>query len=220
MMGKTHMAVGGAAGIGLALAFNLSPQISAAFVVASVVGSLIPDLDSFGSTGAHLFVKLSPVVGALFLLFLSPRNASLESRFLDACIVALFVALLPPLIATIFPHRGPTHSVLLWLLVLLAVSLLLSFGLVWALAFGLVSGIIVGGILPDAATHSGVPALWPVYRERVHILPDGYRVKTGGFIELFLIRPALLLLGLLLFLHLLKDQMPLLLRLPWLSHPF
>ncbi|MGH9763430.1 MAG: hypothetical protein ACREDR_39745, partial [Blastocatellia bacterium] len=82
------------------------------------------------------------------------------------------------------------------------------YGLVWALSVGLFAGIIVGGITPDAATPSGVPAFWPLYKERVHILPSGWRVKTGGFVELLLVRPAILAACLYLLLALLHRAFP------------
>jgi membrane-bound metal-dependent hydrolase YbcI (DUF457 family) len=206
MMGKTHMAAGAIARAGLALALNPSPAASTSMVLGSVVGALLPDLDAYDSTGAHMIYKAAPVAGLLFFL-VSPLTTGkgglaveLESRAGQACIFALMVLLFPIITAILLPHRGPTHSVIVWLA-------LLSIGLFWmpagipqAIVLSLCAGSIFGGILPDAATRSGVPALWPFRADRVHVMPEGYRLKTGSLFELLLIRPALLVvLGLLLF---------------------
>ena len=220
MMGKTHMATGAAAGAGLALVCNARPDLAAALIAASVVGSLVPDLDGAQSTGSHLLFKASPLCGLLFFVFLAPKDEGLRSCVIDSVLFAISIASFPILTAIFLPHRGPTHSVLLWLLALLATLLLVPYGLVWALSVGLFAGILVGGIMPDAATHSGVPAFWPLYKERVHILPSGWRVKTGGLIEMLLVRPAILAACLYLLLALLHRSFPALLpvRIPPMKH--
>jgi membrane-bound metal-dependent hydrolase YbcI (DUF457 family) len=217
MMGKTHMTVGAITGAGLALALNAPPAASVSMVLGSIFGALLPDLDAYDSTGAHMIYRAAPLAGLAFFL-LSPLTLNagrgglagqLESRAGQACIFALLVVLFPSLTAILLPHRGPTHSVLVWL-VLMAVSLLwMPAGIPKFIVLSLCAGSIFGGILPDAVTRSGVPALWPIRDDRLHVLPEGYRLKTGSLFELLLVRPVLLVVLGLLLLALLKRYLAL-----------
>ncbi|MGH9760986.1 MAG: metal-dependent hydrolase, partial [Blastocatellia bacterium] len=128
MMGKTHMAAGVAAGAGLALVCNAKPDHAAALIAASFVGSLVPDLDGAQSTGSHLLFKASPICGLLFFALLAPKSEGLRACVTNSVLFALSIASFPILTAILLPHRGPTHSVLLWLLALLATLLLVPYG--------------------------------------------------------------------------------------------
>lgn len=75
------------------------------------------------------------------------------------------------------PHRGVTHSALLWLiLTLLAVRFV---PVVWLPAsVGYLSHIAL-----DMTTHAGLAVLWPISRRKLHLLPPGIRFVTGSFTE-------------------------------------
>lgn len=38
-------------------------------------------------------------------------------------------------------------------------------------------------LIADMVTLSGLPILWPLYGEPLHLLPRGLRITTGGCIE-------------------------------------
>jgi membrane-bound metal-dependent hydrolase YbcI (DUF457 family) len=203
MMGKTHLAVGGCAGLAVALVYQTPPATSLAIIAGSVFGALMPDLDATGSTGAHWIVRAAPLAGIAFFL-LGPASAtigsrpgvivSLEERAAQAFLVTVAVVLFPIVMGIFLPHRGPTHSILVWALFLIIAVVWMPPGLPRAITAAVCIGSIIGGILPDAATRSGVPALWPFYKERVHILPAEWRLRTGSLLELLVIRPAVYLL--------------------------
>jgi inner membrane protein len=75
-------------------------------------------------------------------------------------------------------HRGITHTLLAVLLMLLISSLLVSpfVALVMTAAYA-------SHLFLDACTPSGVPLFGPLSWRRVHLLPRGLRVRTGGFAE-------------------------------------
>jgi len=74
-------------------------------------------------------------------------------------------------------HRGITHSIAATLLVWAVCALFSQ---------PLISAAVVGGyashLLLDGCTPAGVPLFWP-NRTKVHLLPSGLRVRTGGFAE-------------------------------------
>lgn len=101
-------------------------------------------------------------------------------------------------------HRGVTHSlILLGIVTVLAQKYLGFYGL--ALGAGYASH-----LLGDMATREGVPLLWP-YGRRLHILPPGLRLTTGGLMESLVWLATVGLLGWL-ALQLALGEIPLLLR--------
>jgi hypothetical protein len=56
-------------------------------------------------------------------------------------------------------------------------------------------GWVVGGIGGDACTILGVPALWPWRPEKKHLVPPRWRVVTGSWREVKVVRPLLVLLA-------------------------
>lgn len=83
-------------------------------------------------------------------------------------------------------HRGATHSLLAGACVVLAVAVGVSFV---APAWMWVAGGAVGvgyatHLLADAMTLSGVPLGAPFVKRDVHLLPAGFRIRTGSPVEL------------------------------------
>lgn len=77
-----------------------------------------------------------------------------------------------------FGHRGFTHTLVALALVSLASGLLLPGVLAAAIAGGYASHLLL-----DALTRSGIPALWPVTRRPVKLLPRPLQVRTGSWRE-------------------------------------
>ena len=74
-------------------------------------------------------------------------------------------------------HRGITHSI---------AALAVVWGVMLFIGQPLIGAAVVGGyashLLLDGCTPAGVPLFWP-NRTKVHLLPSGLRVRTGGFAE-------------------------------------
>jgi inner membrane protein len=74
-------------------------------------------------------------------------------------------------------HRAATHSIAaLVLIALLGMTFHPVYGLAFALGYG-------SHILEDMFTNRGVAALWPLTSNRLHALPNGLRITTGGLID-------------------------------------
>lgn len=150
MMGHTHVAIGVAAGLGVALATHA--RMPDLLILAGIAGAaaLLPDIDHpNGSIRQQL-----GILGHIGLFWLS--------------------------------HRGITHTFLALLAVSAAVLHFLPYGLALAVIAGYGSHLV-----SDMMTRQGLPILWPLSGESIHLLPRALRVSTGGKIE------ALILLGVL-----------------------
>ncbi len=168
------------AGVGLAAATVAAvdaPGASAAVLIgAAWVGSLLPDAD---------------LAGARFY-----RRTRIE-RQVPLVWLAGMLLRLPVRLATLLPHRGPTHSVLAC-----ALATALTGVVAWLihpdLALAASGGTAIGygaHIAADACTPSGVPVWAPFSRRRRWLLPARARIPTGGLREYL----SLALLGVLLF---------------------
>jgi inner membrane protein len=80
------------------------------------------------------------------------------------------------IVAFFVKHRGITHS-------LLATALLFVLGAKFAQMYGyaMAAGY-ASHLAADAMTIDGIPFLYP-YGRMFHLLPPGFRLRTGGFIE-------------------------------------
>lgn len=76
------------------------------------------------------------------------------------------------------PHRGLTHSLLLWGVLSVACWLLLP--LPYAVA---AAGAYASHLLLDMLTPHGLAVLWPMSGRKLHIAPPLLRVRTGGLVE-------------------------------------
>lgn len=84
------------------------------------------------------------------------------------------------------PHRGPTH----WLLTAIALIVGTSYALAGrdygaAVTLGLAVGYL-GHLAADGMTLNGVPFLWPIWREDLHLLPRPMRVRMGSPVDTLL----------------------------------
>lgn len=98
--------------------------------------------------------------------------------------VALATSRLPDLLeAGPINHRGPTHWLLTAAGLIVGTSWLLQdyrYGA--AITVGLAIGYL-GHLVADGLTLSGVPYLWPVWREDLHLLPQSLRVRMGSPVD-------------------------------------
>ncbi|MDR7855647.1 metal-dependent hydrolase [Tissierella sp.] len=157
MTGKTHMAIGIVAALTVSVGQPIENQL--VLVAASVIGSLIPDLDHPKAklNQKLLFIKneiyrvlfyLSLAIGFIYLYFLTENNI-----FGLLGIVTLFIGL--------SSHRGFTHSIIGFLTVSYMVKLMTAkynLSLVY-------SGFIIGYVLhllADFFTIKGVRLFFPL----------------------------------------------------------
>lgn len=88
-------------------------------------------------------------------------------------------------------HRGITHT----LLALLAVSAAALHFLPYGLALAAIGGY-GSHLVADMVTRAGLPVLWPLYRESIHLLPRGLSIITGGKTETLIFFAILALISL------------------------
>ncbi len=93
------------------------------------------------------------------------------------------------------PHRTGTHS--LWA----AGLMLLPGALIHPLLFCFAAGYALH-IAADMMTRKGVPVLYPITKNPLYLLPRGFRLVTGGFVE-WMFRAAVILLFAVLLLQIL-----------------
>lgn len=157
MTGKTHMAIGIVAALTVSVGQPIENQL--VLVAASVIGSLIPDLDHPKAklNQKLLFIKneiyrvlfyLSLATGLIYLYFLTENNI-----FGLLGIVTLFIGL--------SSHRGFTHSIIGFL----AVSYMVKLATVKYNLSLVYSGFIIGYVLhllADFFTIKGVRLFFPL----------------------------------------------------------
>jgi inner membrane protein len=196
MTGKTHILGGALASLGIAKIAGLSPRFHELvshelipFIVGSMIGSLLPDIDHPNSLISRKF----PVIAAWFSMDRRRKRRKARNFFLsdeereEANIVYRDAS-----------HRGRTHYLLPWVIVL-GVSTMLylmnsyffkSSGIFWTTIIG--AGIGVGAvshILLDMVSGK-VPAFAPFCRKSF-----GMRLfKVNGLMEVIVLR-LLLLIG-------------------------
>jgi inner membrane protein len=168
MTGKTHRLIGLVTGGGYFLATSSSsyqPATLGAVIIASYLGSLIPDADNAGSDIWHT-LPLGHTVGKVTDPFLKHRNIShsLIGIILYAIILFFILKMMPAY----------------WGISLMPV---------------LISSVIgySSHLLVDAITVEGIPVLWP-WKRKFGIPPkpfDGIRIQTGQWFENLIIFPAI-----------------------------
>jgi membrane-bound metal-dependent hydrolase YbcI (DUF457 family) len=164
MMGRTHILVGVTTGLSVSAIADEPIAMSGALVAGAFIGSLLPDADH---KDALVYQRLR-----------CERNNPL--------LYLLGAALrLPIRPVSLLPHRGVgTHGPFVGGLIVpaLATTVVIYF------ANPIVTMALVGAVLGywlhlgcDSLTIRGLPG-WPV-RERIHLLPRGYRLTTGSIAE-------------------------------------
>ncbi|MEA2223508.1 MAG: LexA-binding, inner rane-associated putative hydrolase [Solirubrobacteraceae bacterium] len=174
MRNRTHEAIGAAVTLGVCAAADSGALVAAGAVCASLLGSRLPDADV---RGARIH-----------------RRTRLERRSVVARLAGRVLRLPMTIFAASARHRGATH----WLLTAAAATIVLTAaaGAVWP---ALMAPVAIGAgcgygahLLADACTPHGVPLLGPFSSRRIHLLPAGLRVATGGIGDrLMLITAAL-----------------------------
>lgn len=145
MLGVTHILIGAAAGVPAAAALA-----NPAVIGASILGSLIPDLDASEATLKHWKVKLGQ----------GKKGWAVRPFYPVSEFIRLFL-----------PHRGWLHS--LWAALLIgAVSLFAGV----PIALGILSGYL-SHLLADAVTPAGVPLF---SQRSWHLVPARWRLQTGS----------------------------------------
>lgn len=162
MKSLTHEAVGGAATLAACAAVDSGGLVATGAFCASLLGSRLPDIDQ---RGARIH-----------------RRTQFERRSITVALAGGVLRLPMTIFAALAKHRGATH----WLLsgaaatiVLAAAAGAISPGLTLPVAIGTGCGY-SAHLLADACTPHGAPLLGPFSTRRVHLLPPGHRMVTGG----------------------------------------
>lgn len=210
MLGATHRIAGAAAGAAAALVADLPAGAACLAVLGGSLGGVVPDLDTPASRSARVVAADAAVTAGVAVAIAASSGSGSREEFAAlagvAFAAAVVGALSPWLLGRVLSHRGATHSLPLAAGAIVAASAWLAVcgcgGLCAAAGLGVAAGWLVGGIVPDALTHRGVPLLYPLSKTRWHLLPRGVRVATGGAVETSVVRPAagVAALGLTLFL--------------------
>ena len=169
MTGKTHGLAGLCAGMALA---RVVPTDNAGwYVIATVLGALLPDIDEPRSTVSNLPVYFRGYVRQAF-------GRSVLERMAMAILEGwrLLLRIFAGTVKVLFGHRGVTHRGVACVVATLMAELA---GMLLGLPF---MGIFAGAgyathLALDAMTPSGVPLLAPLVRRRVK-LP--FTIRTGG----------------------------------------
>jgi membrane-bound metal-dependent hydrolase YbcI (DUF457 family) len=170
----THEAIGAAVTLAVCAAVDSGALVATGAVCASLLGSRLPDADQLG-TRIH-------------------RRTRLERRSLVAALAGGVLRRPMTIFARLASHRGATH----WLLSGAAVTIILAAGAgaLWAsltLPVALGMGCGYGGhLLADACTPHGAPLLGPFSVRRIHLLPAGHRVATGGLTDALMLVTAII----------------------------
>lgn len=164
MEGKTHMVIGASAGLSATLVTNEIVAMEAVMVAGSLLGSLLPDADHRDALIYHRIKAernnlLFYALGTLLRLPLWPFKR--------------------------LPHRGPvTHGPfvagLLMPILATMVAVLASNVLVTMALAGVAIGYVMH-LVGDGMTPHGLPG-WP-FCKKVHLLPRGWRPRTGSIVE-------------------------------------
>ena len=167
MTSTTHQLIGLLAGLLIAIhwSWTFTPVAAVLAFIGVVMGSLLPDLDQ---PTAHLWQR---IVGG---------------RLVGSVVSAAAGG-----------HRHITHSLLGLVLVGWGVRWLLLHLIqphVYPLAHVFWLGLMIGysaHLAADTITDHGVPWLWPLsFAIRIPPGPNAFRVTSGSFVELFIVRGA------------------------------
>jgi inner membrane protein len=171
---RTHEAIGAAVTLGVCAVVDSGALVAAGAVCASLLGSRLPDADV---RGARIH-----------------RRTRLERRRVVARVAGGVLRLPMTIFTASARHRGATH----WVLTAAAVTIVLTAAAraVWP---ALMAPVAIGAgcgycahLLADACTPHGVPLLGPFSSRRIHLLPAGLRVATGGIGDLLMLITATL----------------------------
>lgn len=192
MTGKTHLAGGLTVGLSTGIVTgllnndylvlgNVAIPMAILAVIACSLGGILPDIDEPNAMVSNLPKKSIGMV-----------NQTLRKKGVEGIVRALLSGILmllnlvtrslAGLVKGIVGHRGATH----WMISGVGISVVFAliglicgypeFGLfLW---FGYVSHILL-----DAMTLSGVEMWQPFNDRKVHLLPPGLRVRTGGLVD-------------------------------------
>lgn len=157
MTGKTHVAIGMA--VGLSVSFEQSLESQLILVLASIVGSLIPDLDHpKGKLNQRLLLFNNNFYRSLF--YLSLGILFIYLYFLQNNIIFMLLGLVSFLIG-ISTHRGFTHSIVGFLGSASIVRLsTVGYGLN-LLYYGFITGYILH-LIGDFFTPRGIQLFYPI----------------------------------------------------------
>ena len=159
MKGASHLLIGlGAAAVvqHIYAPFGDTWQALALAGGAALVGSLLPDIDSDESIIRRSTgtARSNGCIGAL---------ASWAIRLFGG-------------------HRVGTHTLIAWAIVTGAAWLVGRVVNAPYVAIAFSVGYL-SHLLADAITVEGIPALWPLYRKRICLLPSFIAIRTGSFME-------------------------------------
>ncbi len=156
MKGTTHLTLGALS------SFVVMSQgdFQLVYLVFGALGGLWPDIDASDAKIGHIGIGRGPNKIKPFRIF-----------------TLIF--------STLFKHRGWVHSLLgLGVFTFLLSFILINFTewdyviLPFCFALGYLSH-----LLSDSITYSGVPLFFPLYRKKIHVVPESLRIETGSTVE-------------------------------------
>jgi len=177
MRGGTHVLIGlGVTAVALTppdlWSTTPDPATWGAGMVVGGMASLLPDIDSLDATIRQMWGVGDKQTSRRLQRTLSRRFSLLDLLFV---LLRWGMARLLNLIPVLIQHRGLTHWGLTWLVLSLLVWLVAPVPITVAFTVGYLSH-----ILADMMTISGVAMLWPVVKRPLHLLPNGWRFRTGS----------------------------------------
>lgn len=164
MTGRTHFAVGAAAGAVMAAVTDHPGWSDEAVIGTAVIAAMLPDLDAEESLIHQFLLRNVDIKMRRFIIGALGVGLILLTHYSNGFLLAgLFL-----LLAAVLPHRTITHS-LLALGMITWVTYLLAPELASAAAVGYLSHLVA-----DSMTPHGVPWLWPSKRRfRIARIPTG-----------------------------------------------
>jgi len=216
LLGETHM-IAGALAAAAALSATGAPSVYwIPAMAAGAVAGLLPDLDMPDSTAGraipgfkalHNGKIIVPLAVATAVTWALPRFLNLsflgdfhwDRAWIVLAVLTVGLGLASWIFKDMFWHRGPTHSLLMWLLFTCGIKLLWS-TVPWPIWMALSVGYLSHSVI-DSFNPTGVAWLWPLSRRKfsvnhsVLLLP--FRplvVTTGSFGEIWGWRPVMVAL--------------------------
>lgn len=144
-------------------------------VIVGVVSCAVVGIDKFPSVTLG-GLDVYPIAGLL--------TAALTAKWADYDMSNSNAAIAHKMLAKIFTHRGMTHTLMFplgiayILLMFIAAPNVVTFQFLASLIFGALVGY-VSHIWADNLNQKGTPTLWPICRERIHVMS----IATGTLQE-------------------------------------
>lgn len=147
-------------------------------IMMSMIG--VAPLIIYSPPWALIYVIAGGALGAIFPDIDEPQSMIGRRTIIISNILRIFVK-----------HRGITHTLLAFILYSMCAVVLFKYyqdmRIIWAAAAFIIGNIV--HVMGDMMTLGGVSILGPFSEKKLHLLPKGLRLKTGGLVERFMVLP-------------------------------